>query len=218
MSTVEVLEERRSDYDVTNTVQVSSPRAVRDAVRELFEGVYPASSFDTVWLAFHDFERLFFGLDEEYHGADTTYHDVQHTLDMTLALARLIAGHDASVPSLERLGPDRGKLALVCALFHDAGYLRHRVHDRGHANGAELTLSHVSRSGAFLERYLPRVGLGRFAPVAARIVHFTGYEVSIGRIELEDPRDAAVGHLLGTAALLAPLARRRVMEKITDRR
>lgn len=211
------VQERRNDYDVTNTVRVSSPHAVRRAVHSLFAEVYPQHSFDPVWVAFHDFERLFKGRDPAYFGVDTTYHDIQHTLDMTLALARLIAGYEASVESRDRLGPERATLALICALFHDAGYLRHRVHDRAHAHGAEFTLSHVTRSGRFLEHYLPTAGLGRFVPVASQIVHFTGYEMNLDDIELEDPRDSMVGHLLGTADLVAQLADRCYLEKCRDR-
>ena len=37
---------RRSDYDVTNTVQVSSVAAVRRAVEELFQQAWPGAPFD----------------------------------------------------------------------------------------------------------------------------------------------------------------------------
>ncbi len=213
----DAIQERRSDYDVTNTVQVSSPQSVCAAVRELFESSYPHSSFDSVWLAFHDFERYFRGRDPEYHGVDTAYHDIQHTLDMTLAMARLIAGYEASVEASDRLGAERAKFGIVSALFHDFGYLRHRNRDRESANGAEFTLTHVTRSGAFIERYLPKIGLEAFVPVATRVVHFTGYEMSPDEIELDDPRDSIVGHLLGTADLLAQLADRCYLEKCRDR-
>lgn len=210
-------QERRNDYDVTNTVRVSSPHAVRNAVRAIFTDVYPSQSFDPVWIAFHDFERMFTGRHPDYHGVDTTYHDIQHTLDMTLALARLIAGHEASVGVKERLGPDRAMLALIAGLFHDAGYLRHRENDSGTLHGAEFTMSHVSRSGRFLENYLPTAGLKHFVPAASRIIHFTGYEMNIEEIDLEDPRDSVVGHLLGTADLIAQLADRCYLEKCRDR-
>jgi len=213
----EALQERRNDYDVTNRVNVSSPRSVRQAVLELFSSIYPASSFDSIWLAFHDFERVYNGFDPDYHGIDTSYHDMQHSLDVTLALARLIGGFEASVPVRDRLGPERSTFALVAALFHDSGYLRHRVHDSSAANGAEFTRTHVTRSGLFLERYLPRVGLEQFTPVVSRVVHFTGYEISLDRIELEDPKDSFVGHLLGTADLVAQLADRCYLEKCRDR-
>jgi hypothetical protein len=213
----DALQERRNDYDVTNTVQVSSPPKVRAAVAELFSSLYPHRSFDAVWLAFYDFERAFTGFDPEFHAVDTTYHDIQHTLDMTLALARLIAGHELSVEPADRLGPDRAELALVSALFHDSGYLRHKIRDDGVVNGAVFTRTHVTRSGKFLESYLPRIGLERFTPVVSRIVHFTGYEMNIDSIELEEPKDSVVGHLLGTADLIAQLADRCYLEKCRDR-
>ena len=91
-----VSQDRRNDYDVTNTVQVSDPVAVRGAVHALFSDTFPGTSFDKLWLAFYDFERLFTGRFPGYKGCDTTYHDMQHTLDMTLALARLVSGYEKS--------------------------------------------------------------------------------------------------------------------------
>ena len=76
----DAIQERRSEYDVTNTVDVSSPAAVRNAVTDLFGDMYPQAAIDPLWLAFHDFERMFSGADPEYHGVDTAYHDIQHTL------------------------------------------------------------------------------------------------------------------------------------------
>lgn len=211
------LQDRRNDYDVTNTVQVSSAPVVRRAVADLFSALYPQNSFDSVWMAFHDFERVFSGLDPSYHPVDTTYHDIQHTLDMTLALARLIAGHELSVEPADRLGPERAELAIVSALFHDVGYLRHRERDATTINGAVFTRIHVTRSGQYLEKYLPRIGLEQFTPVISRIVHFTGYELNVDSIELEEPKDSVVGHLLGTADLVAQLADRCYLEKCRDR-
>ena len=150
--------DRRNDYDVTNTVQVSNPTAVRDAVHELFAEAFPGASFDKLWLAFYDFERLFTGRFPGYHGCDTTYHDMQHTLDMTLALARLVVGYERSVEPSDRLGPRRAQMALITSLFHDSGYIRHESRDEDFRNGAEFTMYHVSRSADFLRRYLPELG------------------------------------------------------------
>ena len=72
---------RRSDFDVTNTVQVSSTDAVRRAVCELFRQNWPHYPFDRVETAFQDFERLFNGQFPGYYGCDTVYHDLQHSLD-----------------------------------------------------------------------------------------------------------------------------------------
>jgi len=210
-------QDRRNDYDVTNTVQVSNPAAVRDAVHDLFAETFPGTSFDKLWLAFYDFERLFTGRFPGYNGCDTTYHDVQHTLDMTLALARLVAGYERSVEPSDRLGAARAQMAIVTSLFHDSGYIRHKDRDKDFSNGAEFTLYHVSRSADFLRRYLPGLGLARDVGVSSMIVHFTGYELDLDKIELDDPRDIICGHLIGTADLVAQMADRCYLEKCRDR-
>ena len=210
-------QDRRNDYDVTNTVQVSNPAAVRDAVHELFSQTFPGTSFDKLWLAFYDFERLFTGRYPGYRGCDTTYHDMQHTLDMTLALARLVTGYERSAELADRLGAARAQMAIITSLFHDSGYIRHKERDIDFSNGAEFTLHHVSRSADFLRRYLPELGLTRDVGVSSMIVHFTGYELDLDDIELDDPRDIICGHLIGTADLIAQMADRCYLEKCRDR-
>jgi hypothetical protein len=207
---------RRNDYDVTNTIQVSSTAATCAAVRELFANAWPTESFDKVAAAFDDFEKLFTGHMPGYHGVDTLYHDRQHSLDMSLAMARLLVGYERSVDNRQRFGGDRAVMALITALFHDAGYIR-EFEDVEHSNGAEFTLYHVTRSARFLARYLPTIGLEAWVPISTRIVHFTGYEVKLSQIQLADPRDRKLGHLLGTADLIAQMADRCYLEKCRDR-
>ena len=211
-----VTQDRRNDYDVTNTVQVSDPVAVRNAVGELFTETFPGASFDKLWLAFYDFARLFSGQYPGYLGCDTTYHDMQHTLDMTLALARLVTGYERSVDPAERLGAHRAQMTIITSLFHDAGYIRNSA-DNKYSNGAEVSKFHISRSAKWLKRYLPRIGMASVASVAAEIVHFTGYEKPLNKIELENPKDSMLGHLLGTADLIAQMSDRCYLEKCRDR-
>jgi len=208
--------DRRNDFDVTNTVEVSSVDAVRDEVQMLFQSAYPNSAFDSIWMAFHDFGELFTGKLSDYRGCDTVYHDQQHSLDVTLAMARLLVGYEKSCAEDDRLGDERAVMGLIAALFHDAGYIRRKDEFRW-LNGAEVTAWHVSRSADFLRTYLPRVGLGDLTDIATRIVHFTGYEINLDDIELDDPRDSMAGHLLGTADLIAQFADRCYLEKCRDR-
>jgi hypothetical protein len=209
---------RRSDYDVTNTVRVSSAPEVRDAVKELFTGIWPDLAFAPVARAFSDFELAFTGRMPGYFGVDTVYHDQQHTLDVTLAMARLMAGYEtrhAGTP--QALGAERAAVGIFLALLHDIGYLRERSEEA--LNGAEFTRNHVSRSARFMNFYLPTVGFAHWAPLTAELVHFTGYEKTfeeIGRT-ITDPRDTALGHLLGTADMIAQMADRCYLEKCRDR-
>jgi hypothetical protein len=211
-----MLDLRRNDYDVTNSVQVSSTAAVSEAVRELFESAWPGEPFDRVATAFEEFERLFSGRMPGYHGVDTVYHDRQHSLDMTLAMARLLVGYESTVEPHQRFGSERAVMALVTSLFHDAGYIR-EFDDRLHRNGAEFTLYHVTRSARFLARFLPSIAMDGWVPVSTRIVHFTGYEIKLSQIQLADSRDRKCGHLLGTADLIAQMADRCYLEKCRDR-
>jgi len=207
---------RRNDYDVTNTVQVSSTAAVSQAVRELFAIGWPGESYDRVAVAFEEFERLFSGRMPGYFGVDTVYHDRQHSLDMTLAMARLLVGYESTVDAPRLVGAERAAMSLVTSLFHDAGYIR-EFDDRQHCNGAEFTLYHVTRSARFLARFLPSVGMDSWIPISTRIVHFTGYEIKLSQIQLADDRDRKLGHLLGTADLIAQMADRCYLEKCRDR-
>jgi len=206
---------RRNDYDVTDTVQVSSPAAVQTAVEDLFTGMWPTVRLQPLVLAFDYFERLFAGEVQGYYGVDTVYHDRQHSLDITLALARLLVGYERQHTGDDLLGSERAVVGVIIGLYHDVGYLRRT--DDVSMNGAEFTSTHVSRGANFLREYLPTVGLGHWADMAASIVHFTGYEVPFARIQTSDPRDLRIGHMLGTADMIAQMADRCYLEKCRDR-
>jgi hypothetical protein len=207
---------RRSDYDITNTVRVSSPQAVLRAVEELMQSTWPQMQLAPIQRAFADFDALFAGRMPGYSGVDTIYHDRQHTLDVTLAMARLVAGYERQVDAARKLTAERATAGVILALFHDVGYLR-RSSDQAQVNGAEFTRNHVSRGAEFLAHYLPQIGLPQWAGVASQIIHFTGYERPFESILTHDPRDTALGHLLGTADMIAQLADRCYLEKCRDR-
>ena len=218
MNAVPQYSARRSDYDVTNTVRVSSAADVRDAVQALFEQAWPGAPFSPIARAFHDFELAFTGRMPGYFGVDTVYHDQQHTLDVTLAMVRLMVGYErthAGTP--QALGAERAAVGAFLALFHDIGYLRER--NEAARNGAEFTRNHVSRSARFMEFYLPTIGFAHWIRITSEIVHFTGYERPFDVIgaNVKDARDIKLGHLLGTADMIAQMADRCYLEKCRDR-
>jgi hypothetical protein len=205
-----------NEMDVTGTVRVSSVTEVRVAVTRVLRTLYPTADLSLLDRAFQDFERIFSGRIAGYRGCHTVYHDVQHTLDMTLAMARLIGGYEHSQDAPGgRFGSRLAVVGIVCALFHDSGYIL-RAGDRG-ANGAEYTSTHVSRGAQFVEGYLVGVGLAEFAVAANYIVHMTGYEATPEADAFTDPRFRPLGNLLGTADLMAQMADRCYLEKCRDR-
>jgi hypothetical protein len=75
----------------------------------------------------------------------------------------------------------------------------------------------VSRGAKFLEDYMNRIGMAELAPVAAKIIHFTGYEKSIAKIDVPNITFRLIGNMLGTADIIAQMADRCYLEKCRDR-
>lgn len=207
------MQERRNQNDVTNRVNVEAPGTVRDAVLELFGARYPGADLRPLERGFADFWALFTGRYPGYLACDTLYHDIRHTLDMTLAMARLIDGHDRTCAPTERLGARRAMLGVLIALLHDSGYLK-RSSEAQIENGAVFTKVHVSRSADFIAAYLPKIGFADEAPLASRLVHFTGYEMDVADIQVDDPRDRMIGCMVGTADLIGQMSDRMYLEKV----
>jgi hypothetical protein len=83
---------RRSDFDITNTVRVSSPQAVLRAVGQLLLDEWPDADQRPLARAVADFDTMR-RPHARFAGVDTVYHDRQHTLDVTLTMARLVVGY-----------------------------------------------------------------------------------------------------------------------------
>jgi hypothetical protein len=209
------MQERLSQNDVTNRVDVEDPAQVRDAVLAIYGARYPGAELTALEHAFADIKALFEGRYPGYLACDTLYHDMRHTLDMTLAMARLVDGHERTCASAERFGPRRAVLGVLIALLHDSGYLK-RASEAAVENGAVFTKTHVSRGADFIARYLPGVGFAEEASLAARLVHFTGYEMDLDDIRIEDPKDRLLGCLVGTADLLGQMSDRMYLEKCRE--
>jgi hypothetical protein len=205
---------RRNEYDVSNSINTTDSDQVSAEVCRIYEGLYQKDHPENMSQAFRDLTLLYGGEYPGYHACETHYHDVQHVLDVTLAMARLMDGcvrgttADVLTEPLFRLG-------IMTALYHDCGYIRHRK-DTKHSNGAEYTKTHVSRGGRFLEDYLVTLGMADIAPAAAATMQFTGYETPVDRIRI-DPEFKLIGNLLGSADILAQMADRCYLEKCYDR-
>ena len=206
---------RLSQNDVTNQVNVEDAGQVRDATIAIYGARYPGADLAPLARAFDDVKALFEGDYPGYLPCDTLYHDSRHTYDMTLAMARLVEGHDRTCPAAEQLGPRRAVLGVVIALLHDSGYMR-RASEANVENGAVFTKVHVSRSADFLARYLPTIGYGAEAEMASRVVHFTGYEMDVDDIKVSDPKDRLIGHMVGTADLIGQMSDRMYLEKCRE--
>jgi hypothetical protein len=209
------MQTRRNDYDVTNRVNTTDPEDVSREICRIHQDLYQQGTAHNLEQAFSDLATLYRGERPGYHECDTDYHDVQHVLDVTLGMARLMDGC-VRATNTDVLGERLFRFGIILALYHDCGYIRHRK-DTKHANGAEYTAVHVSRGGRFLEEYLPTIGMADLAQAASRTIHFTGYEVPTEKIKVPGPEYRLIGNLLGSADILAQMADRCYLEKCYDR-
>ncbi|MEO8158876.1 MAG: HD domain-containing protein [Betaproteobacteria bacterium] len=207
---------RRNDYDVTDRINTTEPAAVNGEVNRIFLDLYPKASTHVLNRCFRDLTRLQSGEYPGYHACDTSYHNLQHSLDVTLAMARLMDGFERTQNRGGELGARLFRFGIVTALFHDIGYLR-KINDTRHKNGAEYTLKHVTRGAKFLEDYMNRIGMAELAPIASQIIHFTGYEKPIAKIDVPNLSFRLIGNMLGTADIIAQMADRCYLEKCRDR-
>ena len=214
---------RRNDHDVTNRIRTTDLNQIAGEVLRLYRGLYNGSPSgdggtpsDALEHAFRDIEKLYLGQHPEYKPCDTEYHDIQHVLDVTLAMARLMDGYERSRNGSPALPAACFALGVITALFHDFGYLR-KKNDRRHRYGAVYTLTHVTRGSKHLKSYLPKLGLKKYASAGATLVHYTGYERRAETIPLNDTLLRRVGHMLGTADIVAQMSDRCYLEKCRDR-
>jgi hypothetical protein len=209
---------RRNDYDVTDSVRTTDPAAVSAEVIRIYHGLYDRAAASELERAFSATAALYRGKHPDYCPCDTEYHDIQHVLDVTLAMSRLLDGYQRTRQANEApLSRELFVVGILCALFHDFGYLRRR-NDRKHRYGAEYTLTHVSRGSAFVRGYVRSLGMEeKYSRVAATLVHYTGYERPAETIRIHDILMRRIGQMLGTADIIAQMSDRCYLEKCRDR-
>ena len=154
--------------------------------------------------------RLFSGRFEGYRACNTGYHDLGHTMDTFLAMARLIHGAYADG---NRITPRQTICGLIAALFHDAGYIQESDDTEG--TGAKYTATHVQRSMDFIRRHASDLGLSAAeAEMCRRIVLFTDLATPVENSASVDDPAVFLGKMLGTADLVAQMADRIYLEKL----
>jgi hypothetical protein len=191
-------------------VDAGKPERVLGEVRETLTGILTDIDLQRLEQVFLDVCRLFAGTFPGYAGCSTRYHDLEHTTDAFLAMARILHGAGERGRAL---GRRTVLLGLISALLHDTGYIK-REDDRT-GSGAKYTATHVLRSIDFSREYLlPRGYSPEDCEVCRSVILSTGLDIGIGRIAFRSESDALVGRMLGTCDLVAQIARRGYLEKL----
>ena len=199
-----------NDIQLYNLLPMDSPQDVLDEAIVILDLISP--DFDTapVTSAFNMAVNLYKGKYPGYRSCNTEYHDIHHTVDTFLAMARLIHG---AVLDGETFTNRHITLGLITALLHDAGYIQEK-HDMD-GTGSKHTANHVQRSMDFLERHGSELGLSYEEITEGRdIILCTDLAVDISTIVFTSDNVELLGKMLGSADILAQMADRRYLEKL----
>ena len=195
---------------LSRLVDMENPHAVLNEVENIVSTLYSDFDFEILNHVFTDIVQLFGGEYPGYSRCQTQYHDLKHTTDTFLAMARLIHG---AVLEGENLTREHVILGLVCALMHDTGYIR-SLDDDGITNTHEV-LTDIRRSIAFMDRYRSDHGLSlEIFNHCSLILACTDLSADIAEIHFPSREIELLAKLLGTADLLGQMADRTYLEKL----
>ena len=185
-------------------VVTRNPEAVEAEVQAAYLKAFPNGDREAVPRAFGWTVECFAGRYKDYQAIDAPYHDLEHTLQGTLCLARLLLGrHRTATEPLAT--PRMFQLGIVAILMHDTGYLKKRGDTQG--TGAKYTVTHVHRSAQFAAELLAEKGFGSAEIKAVQnMIHCTGLNTNLTAIPFQSDLEKVVGFALATADLLGQMA------------
>ncbi len=197
------------NVSISNLVDMENPQSVLTEVKVIIPMKTPEFDFKPLTNTFCDIEKLFNGKFPGYKSCNTEYHDLKHTTDTFLAMARLIHGYQIK----KQLSESSVLLGLISALMHDTGYIQSLYDNFG--TGAKYTFNHVTRGIFFLEKYLGQRDFSREEiKFCENCLNCTETDKKIGDIMFSTREEEITGKMLGTADVLSQMADRYYLEKL----
>ena len=195
---------------------LSSPDSVLAVIAEIFDRRFGRHWPQAVLArAFDDVARAYRGDFPGLLACDTPYHDLRHTLDTALTMARMLDGHEASAQRpTPPLGGELCVVGVLLAMFHDIGFLRHE--DERDIAGAQLVQVHELRGIDFTAAFLCRNGLQQHAGLAPLILS-TAFRADLDHLfATRSPTDIALAAMVASADILSQLSDRCYLERCRD--
>lgn len=196
--------------NISDLIRMDIPDDVLNEVHVILKLISAEFNTTSATVAFSKTLALFNGTFPGYRACNTEYHDLGHTLNTFLAIARLIHG---AVVQGQNFTERQVVLGLIAALFHDAGYIQETGDEDG--TGAKYTAIHEKRSMQFVERQGTDLDLSeKEIPAVQAIILCTDLSEDASSIHFASQGIGILGKFLGTADLLAQMADRIYLEKL----
>ncbi|MCE5248957.1 hypothetical protein LLG96_01925 [bacterium] len=194
-------------FDLLDTREIAR---VLEEVEFIISLVYPVFDYRLFEIVYTDVIRLYHGAYPGYKESNTEYHDLTHTLDTLIALARLIHGYSLGKESISERSI---QLGLISALMHDTGYIQ--TVDDTSGTGAKYTLKHISRSIDFMEQYFAEHDFSREDfDFCSNCILCTNINTKPRDMVFSNHEEEVIGKMLGMADLLGQMSGRIYLEKL----
>lgn len=194
-------------YDLLNS---QDPQAVLKEILHIFSLLGADCHNDRFVSVYNDILRLFKGDYPGYRESNTRYHNLEHTIMVTLGTARLIHG---CVEAGMRFSPDNIMTGLLAGLYHDLGLIQKSKDRKG--TGAKYTVGHETRSIAFMRH---NMGAKDYPPEqmddCEQLIKCTNINIPISEIDFRSDEIKTLGMIVGSADLLSQIADRKYLEKL----
>jgi HD-GYP domain-containing protein (c-di-GMP phosphodiesterase class II) len=194
---------------LSDLIDMENPQRVLEEVKTIVLMIFPEFPFERIDRVFKDIVRLFNGEYPGYRAPSVQYHNVRHTTDVFLAMARLI--HGAGIGG-KGLSETQANLGLICALMHDTCFIRPLTNDSGEA---DMPYPHLDRrrSIEFMDTYIAENGLPREEFIQHdKIIMCTSLTPKISEIHFDSQGTEQVGKMLAAAMILSQMADRTYLE------
>jgi len=194
-------------YDL---IDCQSHEAVLDEIKTIISLLDADQITDQFTTVYQDIVRLFDGEYPGYRASNTTYHNLEHTIMVTLAAARLIHG---SVQGGYQFEPENVLVGLLASLFHDSGLIQTKQDTKG--TGAKYTIGHEKRSVNFMRKNLGKKDFVlQQMDDCAQLIKCTNLKIEVADISFRSKEIENLGKIVGSADLLAQMADRLYLEKL----
>jgi len=193
-------------------IDTRQPELVEAEIRAAYLAMFPDAKPDFVKTIFQWAVNCFEGKYLDYQPIDALYHDLEHTLQGSLCMARLLRNRHGT-NAQPRLTRRMFELGLLAILMHDTGYLKKRDDTEG--TGAKYTLTHVDRSIQFAGQLMHSQDYPVEDILAVQnMIRCTGVNVKLDSIQFQNQLERVVGFCLGTSDLLGQMAAADYVDKL----
>ena len=197
------------------SIDTRQPIDVEIAIQRLYQEMFPSGDKAIVSKSFDWALACFTGRHPNYQAIDAKYHDLEHTLQVTLCLVRLMHGW-IKAGGQPVITHRMFELTFLAILFHDTGYLKTRDDTQG--TGAKYTLTHVNRSAEFAAAFLANKGYSAAEIQSMQnMIHCTGVVVNLAAVPFGDELERLLGLALGTADYLGQMAADDYIEPVPEK-